>query len=53
MRYEQYIGLGIVVVLIVLSRFGISPVGFLTGHLANWVAYPFYALANLILVAAA
>ena len=49
MQYERYIGLGIMLVLIVLSRLGFSPVGFLAGGLTDLLLWPFQRLAVLII----
>ena len=48
MRYERFIGLGVVVVLLVLSWLGFSPVSFLADGLATWLCYPFRLLVGLI-----
>jgi len=50
MRYEQYIGLGIILVLVVLSRFfNISPVSFVADLIHGLVFYPFDRMSQALL----
>ena len=53
MRYERYYGLILLLVIFILSEFGIYPVGFLAGKLFDLVEWTFIQLANLILHALA
>ncbi|MBQ7727850.1 MAG: site-2 protease family protein [Clostridia bacterium] len=48
MKYEQYIGIGILVVFLALSWLGWNPVSFLAGGLHDLVYKPFDLLSNLI-----
>lgn len=49
MRYEQYLGIGILVIVIVLGRIGISPVSIIAGGLLDLVSKPFDLFFDLLL----
>lgn len=49
MRYEQYLAIGILVIVLVLGRMGISPVSVIAGGLLDLVSKPFDLFYTLIL----
>ena len=53
MQYERFTGIAIMIVLLVLSRFGIYPIGFLVNLILDVmgtvIALPLNFLLNLIL----
>lgn len=53
MRYEHYLGLGMLLLILALSRFGISPVAYIADGLYSLVSGPFDKFFDLILNLAA
>jgi len=49
MQYERYLGLAVMLIIIVLNRMNLSPVGFIAGGLFDLVVKPFDLMFSSLL----